>query len=463
MSAINTITIIFISVGSIVLLLSFVLAREILALLNFRGNYRSWQILSFLIIGFFFGYVGTVVLMLLDFTQIFIVLLGIVFLGGALFVYLVVRIGYTTIASLMKVTRDRELSFALVEKNRKEIEQSAKLFGESFAIIKNYIQKTSKETDKKLESLRSVKNSGKELFESLEKTLKDFEDKTKTLDTLSREQRSFNENFQKLSYQGNDVSDLNEKLLEHGNQLGLSSQDVSKHLLDLSHVFKEISEINSIMADITDNTNLLSLNASIEAARAGNLGSGFAIVADEISKLAEYSDDNLKNINETLKKGNQFLRSGRKLVNQNNKEISGQKSNLELLEQSVKDITTVLNRQWEKNKIFSENLSHIKEDLASANFVLNSEKLKIESFLFLINQIEEETKTERKETSSLEKDLEKTWERAQKILSLSGDFSHVRKKVANREYKEETTEILMDFNKIDEDEIEAEVEEELLR
>lgn len=461
MSIINTVTIVFISIGSIVLLLSFILTRDILSLLNFRGNYRSWQVLSFLILGFFFGYIGVVVLMLLKFTQIFIVLLGLVFFAGAFFVYVVVRIGYTSIASLMKVTRDRELSFALVDKNRKEIEQSAKLFNSNFTTIKNYIQKSTKETDKKLESLRTIKNSGKELFDSIEKTFKIFDDKTKILDTLTREQRNFNEEFQMLSYQGSDISELNDKLLKHGSQLELSTQDVSKHLLDLSSIFKEISEINSIMADITDNTNLLSLNASIEAARAGSMGSGFAIVADEISKLAEYSDDNLKNINETLKKGNQFLRSGRKLVNQNSQEISGQESNLEQLDKITKDISSILNRQWEKSKVFSENLSNIKDDIASASFVLESEKIKIENFLLLITNIEQETKKERREASSLEKELERTWERAKRVLSLSTDFSQVSKKAAKKD--EETTETLMEFDKIDEDEIEEEIEKELLK
>lgn len=62
----------------------------------------------------------------------------------------------------------------------------------------------------------------------------------------------------------------------------------------------DITNIVSIVAGISDQTNLLALNASIEAARAGEQGRGFAVVADEIRKLAEQSQQAVKDINSNL-------------------------------------------------------------------------------------------------------------------------------------------------------------------
>ncbi len=86
--------------------------------------------------------------------------------------------------------------------------------------------------------------------------------------------------------------------------------EVEKTVTGITAQSDRISETIKIITDIADKINLLSLNASIEAARAGDAGKGFAVVADEIGKLAFQTQESIQEIHQVLSFNSQQTSDG---------------------------------------------------------------------------------------------------------------------------------------------------------
>ncbi|WP_026264000.1 methyl-accepting chemotaxis protein [Paenibacillus terrigena] len=92
-------------------------------------------------------------------------------------------------------------------------------------------------------------------------------------------------------------SSITNSVMELANRL----VDVSNHMKDVSSGAQQIGNISSVVKEVSDQSHLLGLNAAIEAARAGDTGRGFGVVADEIRKLATYSKQNAFQIDDITK------------------------------------------------------------------------------------------------------------------------------------------------------------------
>lgn len=109
---------------------------------------------------------------------------------------------------------------------------------------------------------------------------------------------------QQLAHEGQrQIAELTKQI----NGISTNTTHVTDMVAKLFQAFEEISDVITIVQDIANQTNLLSLNSAIEAARAGDQGKGFAVVAGEVRKLAEQTKHSISSIQNLINTANEYM------------------------------------------------------------------------------------------------------------------------------------------------------------
>ncbi len=147
------------------------------------------------------------------------------------------------------------------------------------------------------------------------------------------------------------------KLVERVEESSQKEMEMADKINQLSQDANDVKNVLSVINDIAEQTNLLALNAAIEAARAGEHGRGFAVVADEVRQLAERTQKSLSEINATINVIMQNITEASSEMNQNAEEISAMTEVSEEVLKEVEWINTIMNEannQIEKSSISVE-------------------------------------------------------------------------------------------------------------
>jgi Methyl-accepting chemotaxis protein len=217
----------------------------------------------------------------------------------------------------------------------------------------------------------SINQAGavEELFTSFKKILQKVNNTTNNADKA----KSFSINVKHIVQEGNEKMQI---LMESMKEITICS--------------KQIAEIIKAIEEIASQTNLLALNAAIEAARAGEAGKGFAVVADEVRNLAEQSAEAVNNTSKIIKNSLHVVANGEKLATETAAALDIIVKNVDDTTNLVKEIAVASEDQTEAitemtskvdqisqvvqtNSATAEELAASTEELASQSQIIKTE------------------------------------------------------------------------------------------
>ena len=232
-----------------------------------------------------------------------------------------------------------------------------------FSIIKNIYLNLAQSIRRIATLAQQIADGAQEqtaIYESLSTSVQDNAQNAKSANALSQE---ITNNAQKTEFAMNDT-------FAAMNAIEKSSS--------------QISEVVSIITDIAEQTNLLALNAAIEAARAGEHGKGFAVVADEVRKLAETSAHSANTIRGFVSESLNQVKRGVEVSHSAGENVREILANISLVARQLEDISAATQAQadsMEQNLVITESYAFVAGQLLSTSKQMNVEAEELQKLI----------------------------------------------------------------------------------
>lgn len=225
--------------------------------------------------------------------------------------------------------------------------------------ISSVMENIARDTRNQYDNIGQFINQMKELSSTIDEMGKTIRGSLKITEDISREAKTGEESLGNMNI-------IMEKIIE-------SSQDMTN--------------IINIIGDISEQINLLSLNAAIEAARAGDAGRGFAVVADEISKLADQTATSIKDIDNWIKQNNSEINRGMESAGNSIAIISNIINSINSTSDTMNKLYDFMQRQLEVNQKVNEDIEIVGRKSESIRIATEEQRKAISEIMNAITSI----------------------------------------------------------------------------
>ena len=251
-----------------------------------------------------------------------------------------------------------------------EIGTTANEFNDLVEKFRNIISLAKNSSGENASIANQLSSTSRIVGTSVENTSKTLDSTFKMSSELKEEIKNSIQNVNQMS---EDIQNSSKKLIEVRKNIvffsksisdaSIQETDLAQRMKALSQEAIQIKDVLNVISDIADQTNLLALNAAIEAARAGEHGRGFAVVADEVRNLAEGTQKSLDQINITVNTIVQSISTATASMEENSKNISALMQVASKTEETVEFATQSMLQSEQRSQISANDFTKTGEDV----------------------------------------------------------------------------------------------------
>ncbi|EGL82134.1 methyl-accepting chemotaxis sensory transducer [Caldalkalibacillus thermarum TA2.A1] len=236
----------------------------------------------------------------------------------------------------------------------REVLHSAEQVSATAQQLTEHTKEISAATEEVTTAIQHIASGAESQVNGAEESSNGMSEISSGIGTISTSIKTVEENAREMAQHAEQGDISIQKVKAQMQAIGQSMLDAVQVIETLKNNAAQISEISKAISDISDQTNLLALNASIEAARAGEYGRSFAVVANEVKKLADQSAQSAKEVTQLIthiqinteqvvqqmKKVNEEFQTGQSVVATASQQFDNILSAAQHVSQQVMDIST---------------------------------------------------------------------------------------------------------------------------